>query len=625
MLSSFVGSVGEARIEALSNARQYKEMRAAELDAKLDSGEIDRITYDKEMSNLDKNTLNNMNATFASNVGLLSLFNYVQFKNVFSRGFTPNRAVTNEVANINAKGLYEIEAKGKLTKALDAATLLKNPLAEMSEEQLQGAISKGMEHYYDLKTDAESNADVKNWLNSMAYGLGQAYGTEEGWEQAVSGFIIGALGVPTFKADSKLKIGMAGGIREDYKERTAANEGFRRGVEVTNKLLEDSPIRKMFDAAVVDKSLQRMSDQSVVDNDRANDKTINAMQLANMVDAFVEIGKYDDFVKLLEDEKALNASELREKYKTKTTSAVTGKEVTVDFFKGMTDDQVETYIKRKADKAKQQAEQIKSIKQNIDNRFTSHSADAKKDLLLKSAATLDIDDRITRLGAELKELSTYGYTPKGIEEFEKTAGVLDFLSLTKPIDFENYLTSSKGLEEFQSLVQDFLSKETDTNKALELAEKARDLFMLVNKRQALNDTYFKMADAEYAANQDALNASAKEQEQLTKNAQDLRYKQFYDQNTDYNDVEGFWSTQFQVNNGKRNKITVTGVDRATGQQITLEDAYGDDSKPGAVDADGNAVKRTATTGNVFANYKAVINGQERSFELVNPQETVEEE
>ena len=624
LLSSFVGSVGEARIEALSNAKQYKEMRAAELDTKLQSGEIDEVTYSQEMANLDKNTLNNMNATFASNVGLLSLFNYIQFKNVFSRGFTPNRAVTNEVANINAKGLYEIEAKGRLSKALDAATLLKNPLAEMSEEQLQGAISKGMEHYYDLKTDAESNADVKNWLNSMAYGLGQAYGTEEGWEQAVSGFIIGALGVPTFKADSKLKIGMAGGIREDYKERKAANEGFRRGVEVTNKLLEDSPIRKLFDAAVVDKSLQRLSDQSVVDNDRANDKTINAMQLANMVDAFVEIGKYDDFVKLLEDEKALNATELREKYKTTTKSAVTGKDVTVDFFKGMTDDQVEAYIKRKADKAKQQAEQIKGIKQNIDNRFTSHSSDAKKDLLLKSAATLDIDDRITRLGAELKELSTYGYTPKGIEEFEKTAGVLDFLSLTKPIDFENYLTSSKGLEEFQSLMQDYLSKETDTNKALELAEKARDLFTLVNKRQALNDSYFKMADAEYAANQDALNQSAREQEELASKAQDLRYKQFYDQNTSYNDREGFFSTQFQVDNGKRNKVTVKGIDRATGQEITLEDAYGDDSKPGLIDEQGNPVKRTATTGNVFANYKAMINGQERSFEIINPQETTEE-
>lgn len=624
LLSSFVGAVGEGRIQALQDGRDYKKVREQELDAKLDQGEISREEYDKEMTNLENNTLSMQNASFVSNAALLSLFNYVQFRNVFSKGFTPTRSAATEVANLNSKGLYEIEKRGFFGKAADAGALLKNPISEMSQEQLQFAVTKGLEHYYDLKTDPESQADVKNYISSMMHGLGEAYGTDEGWENAAAGFIIGALGVPVFKKDSRLKIGIAGGIREDYKEQKAANEGFRKNIDSINTLLEDSPLKKMFDAATVDASLQRMFDESVQDNDRMNGKTINSMQLANMVDLFVETGKYDDFVSMIKDESALSATELREKYKTRTQSAVTGKDVEVDFFKGMTDDQVLDYIKRKGETAQRQAEQIKKIKQSIDNRFLNHSPDAKKDLLLKAAAVLDIDERIVSLMADIKEQSTYFYAPKGIKEFEDTAGVLDFLSLTTPIDLENYLKTEKGLTEYEKLIDDYLTKESNPEKALEFSEKARDLYELVNKRQAFNDTYFAMADADYASNKDALNQSNTEQQNLANKAQELRYQTFYDQNTRKDDVEGFWSTKFEVDNGKRNKVTVTGIDRATGQPITLEDAFPDDSKPGFVDEQGNVVKRQASTGNVFANYKAVINGQERQFEIINPQETTQE-
>lgn len=627
-LSAFVGSVGEARLEAIGDSREFKNAHMMDLQAKRDNEEITNEEFSDKADNLDKEVQGYQNGLFAANVALLSLSNYVQFKNAFTRGYTPTKVMANEVANIAetgaSKGLYELAAKSRIDKAVDFAALLKNPLSEMTEEQLQFAAQRTFDNYYNLKTDDEANATVQNAISSVGKGLAEAYGTEEGWQNAFGGLIIGALGIPTIGKRSSGKTGLKieGGIYGEYKEQQHANETFKKNVDTANSLIKNGITQKLYDATVVDNALEQKGKAAVDINDRMNAKTINAMQLANMVDAFTAIGKYDDFVKRIEDETSLSAPELREKYKQSKTD-FTGAEKRIDFFKGMTDDQVTAYVKKKAENTIKEAERVKILRQDIDVRFSGHSEDARKDLLINAAAVSNIDNRIDKLLNEIKvetgesffRALNKNFTPEMIQH------ISDFSGLTTPTDLEQFLKKKKGLENYERLIKEYIAYQSNPEKAAQFAEKARDLYGLIGSRQTLNDTYFKMADERYAANQDALNQTAREEKEVGGKARSLRNKMFAEAHFNEDPEFGEESTIFEASKGTVDTLTVKGVDRSTGATVTLENARPDDTNPKHVDENGNAIIRTSSKGVKFGNYKAIRDGKEVSVELVNPVET----
>ena len=629
LLSSFVGSVGEGRIEALHNSREFKKTREEEYTKAFENGDITREEFQKKLETLDKEVLNYQNSVFSANVALLSLSNYTQFRNVFAKGFTPNKLATDAVNTVEKEGmsLYELAKRGKLQKTFDTIKLLKNPLAEMSEEQLQFAVQKASDTYYSMKLDNEANGTVKNMMFSVGQGLKEAYGSEEGWENAFVGLLIGGLGVPTImkKESGKYGLGLAGGIREDFREQKAARQRLEMGVDTANALIKDSMTRKLYDSAVVDVALEKKFNQAVQENDRLNGNTISAMQLANMVDAFTEIGKYDDLVTRLQDENNLSAAELRQKYRTKAVSPLTGKEQDIDFFSNMTDDQVKTYIKEKSETAIARAEKIKKIRENIDVRFANHSSDARKDMLLKSAAIVDMDERITKLLDELK-IDTANNFYRGLENLKKNLSpeefaatltniaVSDFSDFATPVDLEQFLKKQNGLANYERLIKEYVDYQTDVEKKISFAEKARDLYGLIAKRQAFNDTYFKMSDPEYAANQDAANQSQRNEQQLAQRASSERRLRLYKENTSDDPEFGFDSTEFEVVTGQNEINTVRGVK-------TKEDGTKEEMGPIQFTKKDDEV-RTSKTGDKYQTYYYIDEktGNEKKIDIANPVE-----
>lgn len=631
VVSSFVGSLGESTFEALQNGKDFKEQRMQGLRAQIESGEITPEEYEQELNNLEKETQNYQNSVFTANVGLLTLSNYTQFRNIFSKGYTPNKVLTTEAINVaEDTGLYELVKRNKFQKGLDyTAKLLKDPLMEMTEEQGQFAIQKTAESYYNLRLDKDANSDVQNFITSIGRGLQEAYGTEEGWENAFAGLVIGGLGIPTIKRapGSKLgvKLGIEGGIYGEYKELSAADASFKRNVEAANSYLQDTLTKKLYEGQVVDNALKSMADEALLADDRMNHKTINSMQLANMVDTFVEIGKFEDLKTKIQDENLLSAAELRAKYSSKVVSSVTGKETTLDFFKGMDDDQVKQYIKDKGEKALKQAEKIKKIKEDIDVRFSDYPEGARKDMLLKAAATLDIDDRINSLLGEIKAETGTQFLRGLNENFtpEMIQYISDFSALATPVDLEQFLSKKKGLDNYRRLVNEYLEYQSNPETKLKFAEKARDLYGLILQRQAMNDAYFKMADKRYAENAQALAETDAQERFLDKTSKEERYKNFYQANTNEDPEFGFESTVFKVDNGKKDKLTVTGISKSTGAPITLQDAQPVTENPNLIDEDGNAAVRTSKAGDKYATYKVIVDGKEVKVEVKNPVESRE--
>jgi hypothetical protein len=153
--SSFIGSIGEGRIEALNNSREFKEKRLADLQDAKNMGLISDEEYNKKVAKVDQDLDDYRNALFASNVALLSLSNFAQFRNVFARGYTPTKLAANTVANLTEKGLYEIGKKNAFEKTYDVLKYLKNPLVEMGEEQGQFALQRGADDYFTKQFNLE--------------------------------------------------------------------------------------------------------------------------------------------------------------------------------------------------------------------------------------------------------------------------------------------------------------------------------------------------------------------------------------------------------------------------------------------------------------------------------------
>lgn len=620
-LSSFTGAAAEARIEALQGSKEFARQYQEDLATDLQLGKITPEEYELKMQNLDKELSNYQNSVFTGNLALLSISNFNQFKNVFSKGFTPNKLVKDAVEGDIVEG-YAVK---ELSKARKISQLIKNPLWEMTEEQGQFAIQKGMDSYYSLKSDAEANATVKNAIFSIGQGLKEAYGSAEGWENAFAGLVIGGLGVPIIakKESGKYGLRLAGGIAEEYKQQKESQAKLSTAVTTANNLINDGMLSKLYNSATIDAALQKRFNQTLTEEDRMNGKLIASQQLTNIVDAMTDIGKFDDFIQLLDEETKLSATELRDKYKHKKQSLTQAKELEdVDFFMNMSDDQVEKYVKDKADTAKTRANSLKNIKDNIAVRFGDYNDDAKKEMLFLAAGALEVDDRIPKVAEFLKQ--------KFVERAGKflndprlkmTENIQLFTALATPEEFEEFLLQENGLEKYSEIIQAYLRLESDPKVAIEFAEKAKDLFALVAKRQRFNDEYFKMAtDENYVSNKEAYLKSLADSERARLRATSEFKKSLYDNHTNEDPEFGFESDEFRV---KLDEEEVTDVTYET--KDGTKEVY-KNVKP-VLDEEGKPVERTDKNGNKYRDYTGIDNtGKEVVLKnLKNPVESTRKE
>ena len=167
-LGSIGGAVGESRIEALGNSRQFREAEIAKLQQQYG----DNIP-EQELAELDNRTNNYMNTTFGVNMAILTLSDYAQFSDAFRSRLAKQTALLGQIDGGLETGYKAI----KMSNWEKAGKLLKNPIAEGTQEQLQFATQKGSDDYYTRRYDANGKEVVNNFIDSYVKGLGEAYGT----------------------------------------------------------------------------------------------------------------------------------------------------------------------------------------------------------------------------------------------------------------------------------------------------------------------------------------------------------------------------------------------------------------------------------------------------------------
>ena len=309
-------------MEALGNSRAFKEEELAKLQDKY-GNDIPQ----SELDDLDNRVNNYMNTTFAINMAILTLTDYKQFSDAFKPKFARQRSILNEVGE-GIEGDILGGYKAVKPSKYRYLNLLKNPVYEGTQEQLQFAVQKGSDDFYAKRYDENGKEIVGNFVDSYIKGLGASYGTAEGWEQFATGAIIGALGMPNIPKLTGQKGLIQGGIYGEYKELKEHEAATNKRVQDLNKATEDirnnDVLKDSFEHLSRMAKLTEEQRKALIDGDKFEYQNKEEDKFLSTVLAFYNSGKIEDlesFYKGLSDKKG---SDIRDSNKIKDKD---GKEI----------------------------------------------------------------------------------------------------------------------------------------------------------------------------------------------------------------------------------------------------------------------------------------------------------
>lgn len=246
-VSTFASASAEAFIEGRNGINDYTNGKIEEYKKNYGSEPTPDIIdkYKEEGESLG-------NIRWALNMPILMGSNVIQFGKMFSRGFTKdatNLAKQRFIETSTGKTLAEVTDKELLTgtfryevpKIANLLRTVKYPLIEGFQEIEQFHIEKTLANYFNKKYDLNGREQSANFINSLTEGFKEAYGTKEGWEQAIIGGLTGMLGIPNLHGIQnriKGRIGdksiMSGGIWEGIAQNNRDNITNQRIVDILN-------------------------------------------------------------------------------------------------------------------------------------------------------------------------------------------------------------------------------------------------------------------------------------------------------------------------------------------------------------------------------------------------------
>ena len=355
--ASTLGSFGEARIEAIGNGNAYRQERERELNNAFKAGELTEQEYQQALGRIDKEVIAYQNSSFLANSLLLSGSNYMGLRNAYLRPY--DYAIKNRVGEAvritegAEKGLYKYISPTK-TQALGKSAL--NVLRESQEEQLQFAIDKTVGQWVRTNKNGDN---VKSLFESISDGLSDAYGTEEGLENAFIGGLFGAIGFG------------GGGAISEYKDIMQRSKQEEEIVTNLNKLIKENKLEDkslpLLKAVVKDLNLQAKQNKAIDNSDQYTYEETKDEKFFNIANAFIDAGKMEDLIDLYKEENELTADQLKLKYSyLKDPNDPNSR---VSYFENRTDEEIKEYFREKTANAIGEVKKLRDLKDNLSTLY----------------------------------------------------------------------------------------------------------------------------------------------------------------------------------------------------------------------------------------------------------------
>jgi hypothetical protein len=487
---SVAGAIGEGRIEAINSSREYyNKLRSQGLT----DGEA------------QSRAIAHGNVVFGLNVALLTAGNYAQFRNAFGGGYRPNRLSLASIDK-NSKGIYEAT---KANPFLAAGKVMKNPIIEGLEEMNQLVIQKGSEEYINRKHDPLANESANTLISSLIDGMGEAYGSAEGWENFVAGFITGGVGIVNApKLITQGKFSLEGGIREDIKDIRSQNKKAESLAKAINKYIEDGGVESKIERMIRDISYQQTKDKALVQGDEFKYKNAENSQIINMAMDFIEAGKMDELISDLENWKGATADELKKLSEVKDDPNKEGtpeegveKEPVHNPYENKDDATIEREHRERIDRYIQKIKDVAKASEAIDVITKgSLSKDLREKLIHNTVTTEDLENRAESLRQSINEKLT-DFKTTDSESFEESGRKK---ISEKVIEFERDIanlskkfTNTKDFKSWRNAFEEYTKYKLKTDKEFKkawhsgLRQQMEDLVKIYEQRNELIDDYIK--------------------------------------------------------------------------------------------------------------------------------------
>lgn len=300
---SLTSAIGEASTEAINakndeitNKRAIAYQKYNELASEVSDHETLAMLnqeYARTLEDIDNDAIHAGNFVFGANIALLALTNNIEFGNLFTRGMGTAKRLKGALKRKD--GVYSAgNTSWEMTKNVGKG--LVNAFTEGMEEVSQSAITNTPSNYTDYNTFNESmlNPDKRELVGNLLSALGKSYAEtlhdSKTAEEFASGFLIGAIGVPTLRKSKipiKLENNMFLDLREDYRNLRAAQ---RQAEEINARLKDSKGIKSYYNGLVRHLTLQDRMNTALDKEDTFEYKNAESAQFISDVRMFDEAG-----------------------------------------------------------------------------------------------------------------------------------------------------------------------------------------------------------------------------------------------------------------------------------------------------------------------------------------------
>ena len=307
ILTSTMGTFGEASIEGLQNMNEFRNKAIEEYTTKFGAP-----PKGKELDDINKYADKIGMYTWGFNSLLLTGTNYIQLPKILSSSRKADKALINEIGQEGIGGEFtKTVAKTRFGKLVDGVRGVSNVLfapSEAFEEGAQYAIQTGVNDYF--KRGYKNKADVSSFLTNMNETAGNVFGegidrtlnSKEGLESILIGGLSGGIQqggfVGTYKNEegkTRLGFGKSGVLAEQGLFGLGGERG--ENTDIAIAALNKTRIAKVLQDGAnfmgIAIGSQKLRQEAIASNDKLSEKDYEADYALSYIMPRVKYGKVD--------------------------------------------------------------------------------------------------------------------------------------------------------------------------------------------------------------------------------------------------------------------------------------------------------------------------------------------
>jgi hypothetical protein len=542
LTGAFSGALGEARIEAIQNSKDWFELHKQQLDdaqAKVaaqeqeamlrefpqyssmqidpDGNVVETLTpegqamlqarvdakfdYKGGLQKLSEDRAKMGNIDFALNIPLLTVSDAWQFGKFYAGGYNTAKKGSQILKTVAEDGTvsYSAAKPSVLRNALKIASkgVAEGPYEEMGQA-VAGKVAgykyaSELNDFYGAKIDPDAESETIDWLQATAKAIQQTYGTVEGWEEGFIGGLTGLVGIPGFRSAKNSEGGfqspvyLQGGIKEDIQEIRERSEKDDAIVTQLNNRVQSPEFLNYYQSAIRHNAYQKQMDEAADNNDNFEFKNAEHNQLISDVIMFDKAGRINDLYDIIEEAGNVRPEDV-EQIRQLTTNQETG----ISVYDNMTDEEVIEQIQKQTQETKEAVDNYRKISQDLQVKIGDYfDEDGLEEMTYYFSNIDNLENRFKSVHEDIKDRLQGVLDASMDREFisdsdENKINRLSDLLNYSPVRLIDELADSKEAQSYISLLDKTL--QTDPNKQ-DIIDEVNDLHKIAERRLDFIDKY----------------------------------------------------------------------------------------------------------------------------------------